>query len=153
MRIVANNRFDANDQGVFAVLSPKEKHIGEVLFEHPEVAWDVKKWAETAGCSTHSIRRFKKRLPELIGPIVEYTTKQCFLPVWFSLLRRASKDEDVKAKELLMKCLRVLKDEAPPEITQIFNITNSYNQQNIISDADIDRILAGHNPMEALKKP
>ena len=61
------------------------------------------------------------------------------------------KDEDVKGKELFFKALRILKEEAPPEILQIFNITNSYNQQNVISNSDIEKILSGHNPMEALK--
>lgn len=151
MRIISNNRFDPNDKGSFAVLSKKEKHIAECLFEHPEVSWDPKKWAELAGCSIDSIRRFKKRLPELIGPIVEYSTKQCFLPIWFSLLRRAMRDDDIKGKELAFKTWRILKEEAPPEVLQVFNIINNYQQQEIPSDLDIDRILAGYSQVKELK--
>lgn len=148
MRIITN-RYDPND--TFGVMSKKEKHIAEYLFENPQAVMDARKWAEGAGVSVDSVRRFKKRLPELIGPCVEYMTKQCFLPIWFSLLRRAMKDEDIKAKELLMKSLRILKDEAPPEILAIFNITNNYQQKEFLDDVSIDKILQGHGPMEALK--
>jgi len=133
------------------VLSRAEKDIIEALVEHPEVINDCKKWAELSGRSTRAITRFKKLNSQLLAPAVEYATKKYFLEIWASLIRRAKKDEDVKGKELFFKALRILKEEAPPEILQIFNITNTYNQQNVISDADIDRILAGHNPLEALK--
>lgn len=133
------------------VLSRAEKDIIQALVEHPEVIRDNVKWAELSGRSTKAIQRFKKLNSALLAPAIEYATKQYFLEIWLSLIRRARKDDDVKGKELFFKALRILKEEAPPEILQIFNITNNYAQKEFLSDGDIDKILSGNGPMEMLK--
>jgi hypothetical protein len=135
----------------FYSLSKAEQDCIDTIIEHPEVARDDVRWAELAGRSVKSVKRFKKNNPQILAASIEYATKKYFFEIWASLIRRARKDEDVKGKELFFKALRILKEEAPPEILQIFNISNTYNQQNVISDSDIEKILSGHNPLEALK--
>jgi hypothetical protein len=130
------------------VLSQAEKDIIEALVEHPEVINNTQKWAEFSGRSTKAVQRFKKLNSKLLAPAIEYATKKYFLEIWASLIRRARKDEDVKGKELFLKALRLLKEEAPPEILQIFNITNNYSPKDYLSDGDIDKILEGQGPLE-----
>jgi hypothetical protein len=132
----------------FTVMSQSEKDILETIVEHPEAARDDKKLAELSNKSLKSVKRFKKKNVDLLAPAIEYVSKRYFFDIWSSLIRRAMKDEDVKAKELFFKALRILKEEAPPEILQIFNITNNYAQKEFLSDGDIDKILEGHGPLE-----
>ena len=147
MRWIAD-RYDPNDG--FSILSKTEEKLTEVRVEYPGILTD-KRWAELAGASVKSVRRFRKKHSELLGPCARYAAQKYFLEIWGSLIRRAMDDKDIKGKELFLKCMRVLKEETDPRILAIFNIGGSDKEEKrFLTDQEID-VWLGNKPVKQIE--